>query len=185
MEQDFLDSAKKQFLYYKLLGEKTFEQLEEKDLFWRFNKDSNSIAIIVNHLWGNMLSRWTDFLESDGEKQWRNRDLEFENEIKTKGELLHKWNEGWKCLFEALDSINMDDFSRQVFIRNQAHTIVDAINRQLGHYSYHLGQIVYIGKIIKGNAWKSLTIPRGKSEQFNQEKFSRGKHGGHFSDDIK
>lgn len=185
MEQDFLDSAKKQFLYYKLLGEKTFEQLEEKDLFWRFNKDSNSIAIIVNHLWGNMLSRWTDFLESDGEKQWRNRDLEFENEIKTKGELLHKWNEGWKCLFEALDSINMDDFSRQVFIRNQAHTIVDAINRQLGHYSYHLGQIVYIGKIIKGNAWKSLTIPRGKSEQFNQEKFSRGIHGGHFSDDIK
>ena len=185
MELEYLKSVKKQFEYYKVVGERTLEQLEEPDLFWQFNEDSNSIAIIVNHLWGNMLSRWTDFLTSDGEKEWRNRDLEFEAVIKTKQELLEKWNEGWNCLFNAFDSLNENNFHTEVFIWNQAHSVMEAINRQLPHYAYHIGQIVYIGKMIKSENWKSLTIPKGKSTDFNQEKFAKGKHKGHFSDDIK
>ncbi|MCG2461448.1 DUF1572 domain-containing protein [Flavobacteriaceae bacterium F89] len=185
MELEYLNSIKKQFEYYKSVGEKTFDQLEEDDLFWQFNEESNSIAIIVNHLSGNMKSRWTDFLTADGEKEWRNRDLEFESVIKTKDELLSKWNDGWKCLFDALNSVNKENFGTEIFIRNQAHSILEAINRQFAHYSYHMGQIVYVGRMIKGTEWKSLTIPKGKSSEFNNAKFSKGKHGGHFSDDIK
>ena len=106
MERNYLQSVKKQFEYYKQLGDKTFDQLNEQDLFWQFNEESNSIAVIVNHLWGNMKSRWTNFLNSDGEKEWRNRDLEFESIIKTKAELLEKWNDGWHCLFHTLGSLN-------------------------------------------------------------------------------
>lgn len=184
MKIQYLNSVRKQFEYYKSLGEKTIDQLNEKDLFWQYNEESNSIAITVNHLWGNMKSRWTDFLTTDGEKEWRNRDLEFESIIKSKVELISKWNDAWNCLFEALASINNENFDTKVYIRNQEHSIIEAINRQLAHYSYHIGQIVYIGKMIKGSEWKSLTIPKGKSTQFNQDKFSKGKHKGHFSDDI-
>jgi len=184
MKIEYLNSVRKQFEYYKSLGEKTIDQLNEKDLFWQYNEESNSIAITVNHLWGNMKSRWTDFLTTDGEKEWRNRDLEFESIIKSKVELISKWNDAWNCLFEALASINNENFDTKVYIRNQEHSIIEAINRQLAHYSYHIGQIVYIGKMIKGSEWKSLTIPKGKSTQFNQDKFSKGKHKGHFSDDI-
>lgn len=181
----YLNSVRKQFEYYKSVGEKTFEQLDEKDLFWQYNETSNSIAIIVNHLCGNMKSRWTNFLTTDGEKEWRNRDLEFESIIKTKDELVKKWNSGWKCLFDALDSITDENFETKVYIRNQEHSILEAINRQFAHYPFHIGQIVHIGKTIKGNDWKSLSIPKGKSNEFNKEKFSKGKHKGHFSDDIK
>ncbi len=184
MEQDYIQSVIKQFQYYKSVGERTFDQLDEKDFFKQFDNESNSIAILVNHLWGNMMSRWTDFLTTDGEKKWRNRDLEFESVIKTKDELWTKWNEGWACLFAALSSINKDNFNTEVYIRNQAHTIVEAINRQLAHYAYHIGQIVYIGRFIQGSEWTSLTIPKGKSSEFNQEKFSKGKHRGHFSNDT-
>jgi len=184
MKTDYLISVRKQFEYYKLLGERTFEQLEEKDLFWQFNEQSNSIAITVNHLWGNMLSRWTDFLTSDGEKEWRNRDLEFESVITTKAELLEKWNEGWNCLFTALDSIDEDNFETIIYIRNQGHSIVEAINRQLAHYAYHTGQIVYTGRMIKGESWTSLSIPKGKSADFNKEKFAKGKHKAHFTDEV-
>lgn len=185
MINNYLFSVKKQFEYYRSLGEKTIRQLEEKDLFWQYNSDSNSIAIIVNHLWGNMLSRWTDFLTSDGEKVWRKRDNEFEPVIKSKDELLNKWNEGWKCLFDALESINESNFYTKVYIRNQEHTIIEAINRQLTHYAYHVGQIVYIGKMIKGQQWESLSIPKGKSDEFNKLKFSKGKHKGFFTDDLQ
>tara|TARA_R110002049_G_scaffold47596_1_gene136872 strand:+ start:124943 stop:125557 length:615 start_codon:yes stop_codon:yes gene_type:complete len=185
MELGYLNSVRKQFEYYKSVGEKTFDQLDEGDFFWQFNEESNSIAIIVNHLSGNMKSRWTDFLTSDGEKEWRNRDSEFESVIRSKEELLIKWNDGWKCLFEALDSINLENFKTKIFIRNQGHSIVEAVNRQFAHYSYHIGQIVYIGRMLKGNAWKSLTIPKGESANFNTVKFSKGKHDGHFSDDLK
>ncbi len=185
MEQEYLNSVKKQFDYYKSVGEKTFNQLEEDDLFWQYNDESNSIAIIVNHIYGNMKSRWTDFLTTDGEKSSRNRDLEFDNVIKTKAQLLTKWNNGWVTLFTAIDSVNTENFYTEVFIRNQSHSIVEAINRQLGHYSYHIGQIVYIGRMIKGEDWQSLTIPKGESTNFNTGKFSKGKHGGHFSDDLK
>lgn len=185
MTTDYLNSVKQQFEYYKSVGEKTFHQLEDKDLFWQFNENSNSIAIIVNHLWGNMTSRWTDFLTSDGEKEWRKRDLEFEPVITTKKELLEKWNDGWQCLYDALDTVNHHNFETRIYIRNQEHSLLDAINRQLAHYAYHIGQIVYIAKMIKENRWHSLTIPKGKSNEFNQEKFLKGKHKGHFSDDLK
>lgn len=185
MKEQYLNSITKQFEYYKSVGEKTFSQLEEKDLLWQFNPESNSIAIIVNHLSGNMKSRWTDFLTSDGEKEWRNRDMEFESVIKTKPELLEKWEDGWECLFTAINSINGDNFKTEIYIRNQAHSIIEAINRQLSHYSYHIGQIVYIGRMLKAEKWKSLTIPKGKSSDFNKDKISKGKHKGHFSDDLK
>lgn len=185
MKTKYLNSIKKEFNYYKSLGERTFDQLAEKDLFWQFNEESNSIAIIVNHISGNMKSRWTDFLTSDGEKIWRNRDMEFETVIKSKLELIRKWEDGWQCLFLALDSINDQNFNAKVYIRNQEHSIMEALNRQLAHYTYHIGQIVYIGKMLKGKEWQSLSIPRGKSNDFNDKKFSLGKHKGHFSDDLK
>lgn len=185
MEANFLNSSIKQFEYYKALGDKTLAQLSEEDLFHKLDAESNSIAVIVNHLNGNMLSRWTNFLTEDGEKDWRDRDNEFSDEIKTKAELIHKWEEGWMCLFKALYSITPANFNRPIFIRNQQHTIIEAFNRQIGHYAYHVGQMVLIGKHLKGNEWNSLSIPKGASKQFNKEKFERGKHGGHFTDDIK
>ncbi len=184
MEKEYLDSIRKQFEYYKVLGERTIDQLDDSELFWQYNDESNSIAIIVNHLWGNMMSRWTDFLTSDGEKEWRERDKEFESVIKSREELFEKWQEGWACLFSALDSLNKENFGTEVFIRNQSHSIIDAVNRQFAHYSYHIGQLVYLGRMIKAEKWKSLTIPKGKSAEFNKAKFFRGKHDGHFSDDI-
>jgi hypothetical protein len=132
-----------------------------------------------------MKSRWTNFLTSDGEKVWRNRESEFEAVIKSKHELLEKWNEGWQCLFDSLDSVTEDNFETKIYIRNQEHSIVEAINRQLAHYSYHIGQLVYIGRMIQASEWESLSIPKGKSNKFNKEKFSKGKHKGHFSDDLK
>jgi hypothetical protein len=168
----YLNSAITQFAYYKKLGEKTFTQLNDADLFWRFNEESNSIAIIVKHLAGNMLSRWTDFLNTDGEKDWRNRDVEFEDKVNTREDIINAWNEGWECLFNALNSITPDDWQKTVYIRNEPHCIEDAINRQLAHYPYHVGQIVFIGKMIAGSKWQSLSIPKGNSQQYNADKFS-------------
>ena len=162
------------FRYYKMLGEKTFDQLEEKDLFWQYNPQSNSIAIIVNHLSGNMKSRWTDFLHTDGEKTWRHRDREFEDVIRTKEEMMKKWQAGWQCLFSALDSIDENNFHTIIRIRSEKHTLVEAINRQLAHYASHIGQIVYIGRMIKGEDWTSLSIPKGRSEEFNRKMLGRG-----------
>ncbi len=184
MEENYLSSARKQFEYYKSLGDRTFSQLNDEQLFWQFNEDSNSIAIIVKHLWGNMLSRWTDFLTSDGEKEWRHRDQEFEADINTREELIAKWEEGWTCLFTALDSVNPDNFHQLVYIRNQGHTILEAVNRQLGHYPYHIGQIVFLGKMMKSEAWTSLSIPKGGSKAFNEKKFAEEKQRGHFTDDF-
>lgn len=184
MENDYLESAKKQFEYYQMLGDKTFAQLTEAQLFWQFNEESNSIAMIVKHLWGNMLSRWTDFLASDGEKEWRNRDAEFENDIATKAELLSKWKEGWECLFKAINPLTTADLSREIYIRNQGHTITEAINRQLAHYPYHVGQIVFLGKMLCNQDWHSLSIPKGDSKTFNAEKFAQPKHKQHFTDEF-
>lgn len=184
MNNNFLESSIKQFEYYKSLGEKTFNQLSDEKLFWQCNAESNSIAIIVNHLWGNMLSRWTDFLSTDGEKDWRNRDAEFESNIATKEDLLKKWSDGWQCLFNALNSINEEDLTKLIYIRNQGQTVVEAINRQLCHYSYHVGQIVFIGKMICNENWASLSIPKGNSTIYNQDKFSQQKHQEHFTDEF-
>ncbi|WP_300671444.1 DUF1572 domain-containing protein [Soonwooa sp.] len=184
MESNYLESVKKQFEYYRSLGDKTFAQLPDEALFWQYNEESNSIAIIVKHLWGNMLSRWTDFLTTDGEKDSRNRDSEFENDVKSRADLLEKWNAGWDCFFEALNSLKETDLQTIIYIRNQGHTILEAINRQLAHYPYHVGQIVFIGKMISDHNWKSLSIPRGNSKVFNDEKFAQEKHREHFTDET-
>lgn len=184
MTNDYLDSVKKQFEYYKMLGDKTFLQLDDSNLFWQYNEDSNSIATIVKHLWGNMLSRWTNFLTSDGEKDFRNRDAEFENDIKNREELIEKWEDGWACLFNAINSLTADDLEKIVYIRNQGHTVTEAINRQLAHYPYHIGQIVFLGKMLSKNGWTSLSIPKGNSQAFNNDKFSKPKQRGHFTDEF-
>ena len=184
MKGTYLESIIKQFEYYKLLGEKTFAQLTGEQLMWEYTQDCNSIATIVKHLWGNMLSRWTDFLTEDGEKTWRDRDAEFENDIADRQELMDKWNEGWKCLFEALKPLSDHDLEREIFIRNQGHTVVEAINRQLAHYAYHVGQIVYIGKIAQKDSWQTLSIAKGQSKQFNAQKFAKEKHRQHFTDEF-
>lgn len=162
---NYLASAKKQFEYYKSLGEKSFAQLNDEQLFWQYNPESNSVATIVKHLWGNMLSRWTDFLTTDGEKEWRQRDAEFENDIASRSEMMNKWNEGWNCLFAALDVLSENDLTKEIFIRKEKHTVAEAINRQLAHYPYHIGQIVYIGKIMCNEKWNSLSIPRKKPQK--------------------
>lgn len=185
MQENYLLSVIKQFEYYKSVGKKTIAQLSDDELFWQYHSESNSMAIMVNHLWGNMMSRWTDFLKSDGEKEWRNRDQEFEDTIKSRTELLQKWEEGWSCLFKALSTINSSNFNQQILIRNQNHSIVEAVNRQMMHYAYHVGQMVFLGKMIKGDQWQSLSIPKGQSKSFNAKKFSKGQHDGHFTDDIK
>lgn len=183
MQNDFIESARKQFEYYKLLGDKTMQQLSDEQLFWNYNEESNSIATIVKHLWGNMLSRWTDFLTTDGEKESRNRDAEFDNDAPTRQVVLERWEEGWACLFQALDSLSPDDLTSIIYIRNQGHTVTEAIHRQLAHYPYHVGQIVFIGKML-ATQWASLSVPRGKSSDFNQEKFSQPKLRVHFTDEI-
>mgnify|MGYP002079917094 FL=1 len=184
MDNDYLESVKKQFEYYKMLGEKTFAQLTDEQLFLQINEESNSIATIVKHLWGNMLSRWTDFLTSDGEKEWRNRDAEFENDIVDRAELLAKCNEGWACLFHTLSSLTESDLSKEIYIRNQGHTVTEAINRQLAHYPYHVGQIVFLGKFFCNQNWTSLSIPKGDSKAFNAGKFAKAKHKQHFTDEF-
>ncbi len=166
--KEFLSSAINRFTYYRELGLKAINQLPEEKLFWQYNPESNSIAIIVNHLHGNMLSRWTDFLHSDGEKSWRERDAEFENRIHDKKELLQKWNEGWNCLFSALQPLQVEDLNKKVKIRGEEHSVIDAINRQLTHYAYHIGQIVFLAKMIKNADWQSLSIPKGQSRAWNE-----------------
>ncbi|MCP9746097.1 DUF1572 family protein [Lacihabitans sp. CS3-21] len=184
MNNGFLDSTKKQFEYYKLLGEKTFEQISDDQINWQYNAESNSISLIVKHLAGNMLSRWTDFLTTDGEKEWRNREGEFEGGIESKIQLLEIWNRGWNCLFDAIDSVSDEDLDKIIYIRNQGHTVMEAINRQLAHYPYHVGQIVFIGKMLLDENWQTLSIARGKSSIYNADKFSKEKQKGHFTDEY-
>lgn len=168
MPFDYLHSAIIRFKQYKALGDKTMEQLDDEQLFWQYNEESNSIAIIVQHMWGNMLSRWTNFLTEDGEKDWRQRDLEFEKVIKTKEELILKWDAGWDCLFNALNPLTNEDLEKTIYIRQEGLIVGDAINRQLAHYSYHVGQIVYLGKMQLGKHWVSLSIPKGNSTEYNE-----------------
>ena len=131
-----------------------------------------------------MLSRWTNFLSEDGEKEWRQRDKEFEDDFTSKDELLLAWNRGWNCLFNAISPLTEKDLERVIFIRNQGHTVTEAINRQMMHYAYHVGQIVFIGKLIKGKNWESLSIPKGNSANYNKEKFNKDKGRRHFTEDL-
>lgn len=180
----YLQSVKKQFSYYKALAEKTFAQLTEEQLFWQYNEESNSIAIIAKHLAGNMLSRWTDIFNTDGEKEWRNRDAEFENDFQSKVELIEFWNKGWNIFQTTLESLKDKDLEKVIHIRNQGHTVLEAINRQLAHYPYHVGQIVFIGKMICNQNWESLSIPRNTSADYNQNMFNKPKHRAHFTDET-
>ncbi|WP_346883858.1 DUF1572 family protein [uncultured Algibacter sp.] len=182
--ESYLTSVIKQFEYYKSLGDKTFGQLTVEELKKEFTKDSNSINIIVKHLVGNMLSRWTNFLTEDGEKTWRHRDLEFKDTYTTKEDLIKNWNKGWACLLETIKGLSENDLERIIYIRNQGHTVTEAINRQLAHYAYHVGQIVFLGKLTKGSNWISLSIPKGDSVQYNKNKFSKDKERRHFTDDL-
>ncbi|MBL7728168.1 MAG: DUF1572 family protein, partial [Dinghuibacter sp.] len=136
----------------------------------------NSIAITVQHLWGNMLSRWTDMLTTDGEKEWRNRDAEFEQAITTRAELLERWEAGWNCVFSTLTSLTPADLDTIIYIRNMGQTVTDAISRQLCHYSYHVGQIIFMGKLQAAGNWASLSIPKGNSQAYNAEKFAQPQH---------
>jgi len=165
----YLSSAVKRSATYKQLGEGTFIQLEEKDFFYSPNEASNSIAVIIQHMSGNMLSRWTHFLTEDGEKPGRDREAEFTGQPQSRQQLIEQWEKGWACFLGTLQSLKAEDLLRTIHIRHEPLLAVDAINRQLAHYPHHVGQIVYIGKIIRGNEWKSLSIPKGGSGYFNEQ----------------
>lgn len=156
------------FRYYKGLVERAVAQVSDEQLVATLDGEMNSIAVIVKHLASNMRSRWTDFLTSDGEKPGRRRDLEFVDPPPTREALLARWEEGWDCVFSALEPLSDNDLGRTVTIRGEAHSVMQAINRQLAHYSYHCGQIVFLAKHLKGDEWKSLSIPRGQSNEFNR-----------------
>lgn len=158
--KDYLASIIKRFKYYKVLGEKTFDQLNDWDFHYQPNEESNSIAIIIRHMVGNMLSRWTNFLTEDGEKEWRDRDNEFEVVDMTKQQLEEYWKKGWDCLFETLENLKKKDLKKTIYIREEPLSVIDAINRQLAHYSYHVGQIIHIAKTIKGKKFQNLSIPK-------------------------
>ncbi len=158
--QTYLESVIKRLTEYKGLGDKTFAQLEEKDFHFQPNETSNSIAVIIQHVGGNMLSRWTNFLTEDGEKGFRDRDAEFEDGPYSRDQLLDLWERGWACMLTALQSLTEDDLLKTIHIRNEPLTAIDAINRQLAHYPNHIGQIQYIGKMIRNDQWKTLSIPK-------------------------
>lgn len=165
----YLKVVVERFKSVKTLGDKTIEQLSEQDIHWTYNQESNSVAVIVKHLSGNMISRWTDFLTSDGEKENRNRDEEFIDDIFSKSELMRVWEKGWNVLIDTLTGLKEEDLLKTIKIRGEKHFVLEAIERQMTHYAYHVGQIVYIGKQLKDSEWKTLSIPRGKSEDYRKE----------------
>ena len=168
MANEFINASTKRMKYYKELGEKTFEQLNDADFHFQPSSESNSIAIMIQHIVGNMLSRFTNFLTEDGEKDWRNRDDEFEVHNYNKQQLIDLWNKGWKCFLDVLESLKEDDLMKTITIRKEQLSVTDAIIRQLAHYPYHIGQIVYVGRLIKNENWKNLSIPKGNSQAYNQ-----------------
>ena len=166
--QNYLDDSRAAMRAYKKLAEKALAQLKDEEFFVTLDEEANSVAVVMKHMAGNMLSRWTDFLTSDGEKPDRNRDMEFVIERSTtKDDVLAYWERGWQCVFDALDPLRLEDFEKTVMIRGEKHTIVQAINRQLMHYAYHIGQIVFLAKHFRAGEWNSLSIPRNRSAAFN------------------
>lgn len=185
MQTEFLSSAIKLFKYYKKLGEGAIAQLDDSDINKRPNEASNSIALIVHHLSGNMLSRWTDFLTSDGEKPWRNREAEFDEDYRDKKSMMEAWEKGWSCLLNTLGSLKAEDLEKIIYIRNEGQSVMEAIQRQLAHYPHHVGQIIYQAKALKGDSFTSLSIPKGQSASFNKDKFEQEKSRKHFTDGLK
>ncbi len=166
--QHYLDDAIKTFRDYKKLGERAFAQISDEDFFKTLDEESNSIAVNIKHMAGNMLSRWTDFLNTDGEKPERDRDMEFVMlPGTTRDDMVAYWEKGWKCVFDAVEPLQPADLMRTVTIRGQDHTVIQAINRQLTHYAYHVGQIVFLAKHFKSRDWQSLSVPRNQSTEFN------------------
>jgi len=166
----YLEEAQRQFRGYKKLAEKAMAQVQDEELFMAPDTESNSIAVIVKHLAGNMRSRFTDFLTTDGEKPDRHRDREFEMETgASRGDVMRGWEEGWACVLGTLQALQAEDLTRMVTIRGEPHTVLQAINRQLAHYAYHIGQIVFLAKNFRSQDWQSLSVPRGKSEEFNAQ----------------
>jgi hypothetical protein len=162
----FIEETIKSFKGLKSNSEKALEQLSYADIHWSMNEESNSIAVIMKHVSGNMISRWTDFLTTDGEKENRNRDSEFVNEFKSREELMNYWNNGWKVCLDSLSSLSENDLGKTIYIRKEPHTVIRAMQRSLAHIAYHCGQIVFIAKQIKGKDFKSLSIPRGQSSKY-------------------
>ena len=171
MVQEYLQNITKQFKSYKEVADKTIHQLQEKDLHFKYNEQSNSIASIMIHVSENMLSRWTDFFTTDGEKNSRDRDAEFETQNLSKDVLLIKWENGWNCLFEALNSLDDKNFNKPIYIRNKEHKLIESITRQIAHYPYHIGQIAFIGKMILNDRWQTASIAKGKSKEFMLKQF--------------
>jgi uncharacterized damage-inducible protein DinB len=178
----FLESAIKLFRFYKKLGEGAIAQLSDEQVLLQPDEASNSIALIIHHLSGNMLSRWTDFLTSDGEKPWRNREVEFEESYPDKAKMMEAWERGWSCLLSAMDRLTPEDLSKIIYIRNEGQTVLEAIQRQLAHYPHHVGQIIFQAKVLKGKEFRSLSIPKGNSEKYNEDKFNQQKEIRHFTD---
>ncbi|WP_432361212.1 DUF1572 family protein [Sporosarcina sp. UB5] len=166
--KEYLRVVRERFVVLKEQGEKTFAQLDEEDFNWTLNEASNSIAVLIQHVSGNMVSRWTDFLTTDGEKPDRNRDGEFETKQMSKTQLMECWEHGWHVFLDALESLDEQDLLKTVLIRGEAHSVIDAIERQMAHYAAHIGQIMFIGKQIKGEQWKNLSIPKGESDAYLQ-----------------
>ncbi len=167
----YLDEARRQFRGHKRMGERAMEQLRDEDFFVNLDRESNSVAILVQHLAGNMRSRFTDFLTTDGEKPDRFRDQEFEAKASTRAEVMQRWEEGWSRVFAALEALKPEDVMRTVTIRGEPHTALQAINRQIAHYAQHTGQIVFLAKHLRSSEWNTLSIPRGKSENFKTASF--------------
>jgi hypothetical protein len=163
----YLEDSLAVFRVYKSLGERAMAQVSDAHLQTAIDPESNSIALIVKHLAGNMRSRWTDFLSTDGEKPGRNRDTEFENPPATRAAMMELWESGWRCVFSALEPLQESDLGRTVYIRNEPHSVMQAINRQVAHYALHIGQIIFLAKHLQSSRWVSLSIPRGKSGDFN------------------
>jgi hypothetical protein len=180
VSEHYLDEVRRQFRGHKRMGEGAMAQLRDEDFFVTLDPESNSVAILVKHLAGNMRSRFTDFLITDGEKPDRFRDQEFEiTSTTTRADVVKWWEEGWARVFAAIDALQPDDVMRTVTIRGEPHTVLQAINRQIAHYAQHIGQIVFLAKHLRSSEWKTLSIPRGKSEEFKQHKamsntFERG-----------
>ncbi|PSK92611.1 DUF1572 family protein [Taibaiella chishuiensis] len=173
VSENFSAISAKMFHYYKSLGDKSLARLDDKEIHLRISGASNNVATIVKHMSGNMLSRFTDFLTSDGEKPWRKRDEEFDDTYSSKAEMMAAWEQGWACLFGALAAIPEAGLTDIVYIRNEGHTVLEAITRQVAHYAYHTGQIVMIAKAIRDEDWESLSIAKGASDAYNQDKFEQ------------
>lgn len=167
LSQEYITTVIRRLKYYKDLADKTFEQISDADFHYQPDAESNSIAVIIQHMAGNMLSRWTNFLTEDGEKEWRQRDDEFAVHDYSRAQLIDLWEKGWDCFIGALESVKEEDLLKTIYIRKEGLTVMDAINRQLAHQPYHVGQIAYLGRMCRGSQWKSLSIPKGQSLQYN------------------